>query len=127
MKNIVYWTSTLLLSAFVVTTAFAYWGHPPVILAAFTPQGSPGYIAGLIGMAKLLGVILLLLPGLPLSKEWAYAGFTFMCIRAIVSLLLMHRDEAVAAPALALTLLLISYFARPSTRRLSFGYRLEYY
>lgn len=30
-----------------------------------------------IGVAKLLGIIALLVPGYPRIKEWAYAGFFF--------------------------------------------------
>lgn len=127
MKNTVYWASTLLVSVLMAATAFAYLGHLPKTMAAFSAAGYPASVAGFLGVAKLLGVIVLLVPGLPLLKEWAYAGFTFMCIGAGVSLLFLHQSLAVTVPVMALFLVLTSYFTRPSTRRLSFGYRFEFY
>lgn len=130
MKNVIYWTSTFLVSAFLAVMAImvlAYWGHVPKMIAAFTSPSRPAYVAGILGAAKLLGVAFLLLPGLPVLKEWAYAGFTFACAGAMVTSLLTHQTQAVAVPVMALGLLLTSYFTRPSTRRLSFGYRFEFY
>jgi DoxX-like family len=40
--------------------------------------GYPQQLRVLLGLAKLAGAIVLLLPRLPTLKEWAYAGFTFM-------------------------------------------------
>lgn len=37
----------------------------------------PNYLMTILGVAKVAGVIALLIPGTPLLKEWAYAGFTF--------------------------------------------------
>ena len=39
--------------------------------------GYPAYFASLLGAWKLLGAIVLTVPGLPRLKEWAYAGFVF--------------------------------------------------
>ena len=44
---------------------------------AMTALGYPDYLMTILGVAKMLGVIALLIPGVPLLKEWAYAGFTF--------------------------------------------------
>ena len=44
---------------------------------AMTALGYPDYLMTILGVAKILGVIALLIPGVPLLKEWAYAGFTF--------------------------------------------------
>lgn len=37
------------------------------------------YILVMLGIWKLLGVIAVLIPGFPLLKEWAYAGFFLQC------------------------------------------------
>jgi len=39
--------------------------------------GYPKYIIPFLGVAKLLGVIAILVPGFPKLKEWAYAGLFF--------------------------------------------------
>ena len=44
---------------------------------AITGLGYPAYLMSILGVAKILGVIVLLIPKMPLLKEWAYAGFTF--------------------------------------------------
>ena len=48
-------------------------------------MGYPQQLRVLLGIAKLAGAIVLLLPRLPTLKEWAYAGFTFMWIAAAVA------------------------------------------
>ena len=52
---------------------------------AMAELGYPVYLMTILGVAKLLGVLALLLPGTPLLKEWAYAGFTFDLLGASVS------------------------------------------
>ena len=72
----------------------------------------------LLGMAKLLGGITLVVPGLLTLKEWAYAGFTFAWIAAVIAHYLA-KDGAVAFFSLILLVLLfVSYFTRPASRRL---------
>jgi hypothetical protein len=40
-------------------------------------MGYPTYIIPFLGVAKLLGVIAILIPGFQRIKEWAYAGLFF--------------------------------------------------
>ena len=47
--------------------------------------GYPVYFIPFIGVAKLLGVIIILIPGLRAIKEWAYAGLFFDLGGAIYS------------------------------------------
>jgi len=49
--------------------------------------GYPEYLNPFLGVAKLLGVIALLVPGFPRIKEWAYAGFTFDLVGATYSII----------------------------------------
>jgi hypothetical protein len=48
--------------------------------------GYPLYFIPFIGVAKMLGAIVILVPGFPRLKEWAYAGLTFDLIAATYSL-----------------------------------------
>jgi hypothetical protein len=71
----------------------------------------------LLGIAKLCGAIVLLVPGLPKLKEWAYAGFTYMWIAATVAHYLAGDGALVAAPVSLLAALAVSYVTRPANRR----------
>jgi len=48
--------------------------------------GYPLYFIPFIGVAKMLGAIVILIPAFPRLKEWAYAGLTFDLIGATYSL-----------------------------------------
>ena len=49
----------------------------PEWVEIFKQLGYPLYLLPFIGVAKLVGVIALLVPGFQRIKEWAYAGFFF--------------------------------------------------
>jgi len=55
--------------------------------AIFVQLGYPHYLISFIGWAKLLGVIVILIPGFARLKEWAYAGFFFDLVGATYSAL----------------------------------------
>jgi DoxX-like protein len=69
----------------------------------------------LLGIGKLAGAIVLLLPRLPTLKEWAYAGFTFMWIAAVVAHYLAADGKSLLPVAL-LGMLALSYVTRPANR-----------
>lgn len=72
--------------------------------------GYPPYFAGILGTAQLLGVICLLFPGFHRLKEWAYAGFYFNLISALVSHLIVEGIVPVVGIILfILTILSITY------------------
>jgi len=45
--------------------------------------GYPYNVLILLSVAKILGIMVILLPGFPRLKEWAYAGFTFDLVGAM--------------------------------------------
>ena len=55
------------------------------ILTTMSHLGYPIYVLNILGAWKLLGAVALLVPRLPILKEWAYAGVTFNMTGAIVS------------------------------------------
>jgi len=73
--NIAYWIITILFAGFMGFT-----GVPDIMVSEDAVKfmngflGYPLYIIPFIGWAKLLGAIVLLVPGFPRLKEWAYAG-----------------------------------------------------
>lgn len=53
----------------------------------FQKIGMPVYLLPFVGIAKLLGVIAILVPGFPKIREWAYAGLVFDLIGATYSII----------------------------------------
>jgi hypothetical protein len=84
-----------------------------------TNLGYPLYFMTIIGTAKLLGVIAVLVPGQPLLKEWAYAGLTFNLMGATLSHAFSGDPFShTVRPATILLIGVASYLLRPATRRL---------
>ncbi len=81
--------------------------------------GYPPYITTILGPFKILGVIVLAIPGFTRLKEWAYAGFFFDFSGASLSHIYNGDTIDLIMPAvIALCVLLGSYFLRPESRRL---------
>src|SRR2546423_3488799 len=118
-RKVIYWASTGVLAALSAFAAFAYLSGSPQAVEGFAHVGYPQQLRVILGIAKLLGVIALVIPGFPRLKEWAYAGFTFAWISAHVA---HHRagDPAFEQfmPVLLLILLAVSYVTRPASRRI---------
>lgn len=76
--NIAYWIFTILLAALMGIGAVPdILSHPDAVQLVCDHLHYPAYFLPFIGVAKLLGVIAILVPGFPRLKEWAYAGFFF--------------------------------------------------
>lgn len=76
--NIIYWTSTILFVALMIFSASG--GLKPseqAIEIMHKGLGYPVYFIQFISIAKVLGCIVILIPGLKRIKEWAYAGMFF--------------------------------------------------
>jgi hypothetical protein len=83
--KIFYWIVTGLFSAFMIFSAIPDILVLPDAVKIMTSLGYPVYITRFLGIAKLLGVIAILIPGFPKIKEWAYAGLFFDLIGATYS------------------------------------------
>ena len=77
----------------------------------FAHLGYPAYFPVLLGVAKILGALALVVPATPPTlREWAYAGFTFTLLGAAVSHLAAGDGVGTAVPPLiALAVVLGSY------------------
>ena len=108
--NIIYWACTGLVSALMLFSAFAYFTKPEMA-EAFKHLGFPDYFRIELGIAKILGVIALLVPMISSRlKEWAYFGFSVVCISAIIAHLSSGDGMGGAGlPLFALVLLCVSY------------------
>lgn len=116
-RNVIYGITTGLLAALSLFAAFSYLSGNAQAVQGFTHVGYPQQLRVLLGIAKALGAIVLLVPGLRILKEWAYAGFTFAWIAACVAHYLAHDGATAFMPLVLLVLLFVSYVTRPETRR----------
>ena len=99
-----------------LVAAFSYLTSAPQAVENFRHMGYPQQLRILLGIGKLAGAIVLLLPRLPTLKEWAYAGFTFMWIAATVAHYLA-ADGIFLLPVALIGILGLSYVTRPANRR----------
>lgn len=84
--NILYWVFTILFAALMLWSAIP--GIKPneeSIKFMHDGLGYPVYFISFISIAKLLGSITILIPGLKKLKEWAYAGLFFDLAGAVYS------------------------------------------
>ena len=117
IRTIVYWSSTGLLALDLLAGGSMSFLQPAQAVSALGHLGYPAYFASILGFWKLLGGIALLAPGLPLLKEWAYAGICFDLTSAAVSHAASGDGASdVAAPLSILVLATASYLLRPPCR-----------
>jgi hypothetical protein len=83
--KILYWLFTGLLAAFMLMASIPDVLQIAQAVAVFTHLGYPTYLLPFIGIAKILGVVAVLVPGFQTLKEWAYAGLVFDLIGALYS------------------------------------------
>lgn len=116
-QKIIYWVATVWLSLGMVSTAIVQLIHMEEEVAKLEALGYRPYFLTIIGVWKLLGVVAILIPKLPLVKEWAYAGFFFLTTGALASHL-AAGDSATEffGPGLLLVLTVVSWYYRPASR-----------
>ena len=122
-KKITYWIATIWLSLGMLSTGAVQLlkmkGDSPGSLDSMTHLGYPAYFVTLLGIAKILGVVALLIPKYPLLKEWAYAGFFFMMSGAIFTHIAAGNSISEIFPSLLLLILAsVSWYLRPADRKL---------
>ena len=80
-----YWVVTGLMAALMFMASVPDVLINPQAVAVFKHLGYPTYLLPFLGIAKLLGVLAVLLPGPRALKEWAYAGLFFDLVGALYS------------------------------------------
>jgi uncharacterized membrane protein YphA (DoxX/SURF4 family) len=82
--KIIYWITTAIVSIMMTYSAYMYL-TADVMQQAFHHLGFPDYFRVELGIAKVLGAVLLLAPVALRVKEWAYAGFAGTFISAFIA------------------------------------------
>jgi len=120
MKNykIVFWITTVIISFMMIFSAYNYLTNEEM-KAAFVHLGFPSYFRVELAIAKILGAIALVVPGLPFRlKEFAYFGFGITFTSACIAHLSSGDPISVALmPFVFLILLFVSYIYYRKIRR----------
>jgi hypothetical protein len=121
-NKIIYWIATIWLALGMLSTAAVQLFKGKTGrggLDSMTHLGYPVYLLALLGVCKVLGVVVILIPKFPLLKEWAYAGFFFIMSGAIVSHIASGDPMNELYPALLLLVLVaVSWYFRPAERKI---------
>jgi DoxX-like family len=110
--KIIYWVSTSIVSLMMLFSVYMYFTSADM-KAVFAHLGFPDFFRKELGAAKIIGVLLLLIPQVPAKfKEWGYAGFFIVFVSAMIT----HNavgDEAnaILMPLVFLIILLVSYIS----------------
>jgi hypothetical protein len=108
--RITFWISTGLVAAGMVVPGAMNLLRAEQTLQNLRHLGYPEYFALILGVGKLLGAVALIAPLRRAPREWAYAGFVFMLLSAIVSHVAVGDSFGeIAPPASVLALLVVSY------------------
>ena len=112
-KNItktIYWIFIVLTSLWFTASGFFELTENPAVWDLTLKLGYPAYFIYLLGIAKLSGVLVLLIPGKLLRlKEWVFAGLFFDIIFAFVSKLSVFGFPATTDALVAFIMVSITY------------------
>ncbi|HZS37464.1 MAG TPA: DoxX family protein [Polyangia bacterium] len=124
-KTTVYWICTALVALSFLSGGIANVLHVPQAVAGMIRLGYPLHFLTLLGVWKILGAGVILAPGLPLLKEWAYAGMIFDLTGASIAHAAVGDSDAwqsntghVLIPLALAALAIASWSLRPDSRKL---------
>lgn len=108
--KIIYWVATIIFGGFMIFSAIPNIAMQPEAVKFITDLGYPEYFIPFIGVAKLLGSIAILIPGMNKIKEWAYAGLFFDLLAALYSLVMVNGfDPSMLFMVLIIGIGVVSY------------------
>lgn len=121
-NKIIYWIATIWLSTAMIASGtqqiFTIGGFVEIMKKLEYPV----YFSVILGIWKIAGVTAILIPRLPLLKEWAYAGFFFVMSGAIFSHLAVgDKATELFVPSFLLILTVVSWYFRPADRKINFN------
>jgi uncharacterized membrane protein len=118
-NKIIYWVATGLLSFGMFSSGIMQIMHTKELEDIMEHLGYPLYMMYILGVWKVLAVIVILLPGFKLVKEWAYAGLFFTMTGALIShLVLGDSGKAILGPLFQTFFIVLSWYFRPASRKL---------
>lgn len=119
--KIIFWVATVWLSVAMIASGIQQIFEISGFVDIMEKLEYPTYFSVILGIWKILGVVAILIPKFPLLKEWAYAGFFFVMSGAFFSHLAVGDGAAeLFAPIFLVVLTVVSWYFRPSDRKLNF-------
>ena len=117
---IIYWIFTALFTIGMFSSGLQQILRQKDMVDMVSALGYPMYFMTILGVWKILGVIAVLLPGLKIVKEWAYAGFFFVMTGALISHIAMgdFGVKAMLGPLFQTLFIVLSWYFRPASRKI---------
>ena len=114
-----YWATTGLLALALTGSGIGALTLQESLVEIMQHLGFPSYVGPILGAWYIAAAVAFVAPGLPLAKEWAYAGVVFAMTGAFASHLLAGDGFTEFAPSVVLiSLAVASHVLRPASRRL---------
>ncbi|MGP8214157.1 MAG: DoxX family protein [Bacteroidia bacterium] len=119
-KLITYWVATGLFTVGMFSSGLQQVFRQKDMVDMVSALGYPLYFMTILGVWKILGVIIILIPGFKLLKEWAYAGFFFVMTGALISHLACSDFgvKAILGPVFQTLFIVVSWYFRPASRKI---------
>jgi len=109
-STIIYWTGAVLISLWFGTSGFCELTKNALVWDITLKLGYPAHFIYILGVAKLLGVAVLLTPGKLLRlKEWVFAGIFFDILFAFFSKIAVLGFVATIDAMVAFTIITVTY------------------
>ena len=90
--NILYWIFTIIFAGLMIFSAIgSVTGDPRAVQLIHDTLEYPKYFIPFNGWTKIIGSIIILIPGLKTIKEWAYAGLFFDLFAAVYSFIMAPK------------------------------------
>ena len=90
--NILYWIFTIIFAGLMIFSAIgSVTGDPMAVQLIHDTLEYPKYFIPFNGWTKIIGSIVILIPGLKTIKEWAYAGLFFDLGAAVYSFMMAPK------------------------------------
>lgn len=125
-NSIIYWITTGILGLMMLFSGYSYLTNPELEIA-FKTLGFLDYFRVELAIAKIIGVIVLVIPQIPERiKEWAYAGFGIVFVSATIAHL--HNNDVAAkvvAPLIFLVILIFSNIYMHKVNNVRFGNQIS--
>ncbi|MEL6687710.1 MAG: DoxX family protein [Pseudomonadota bacterium] len=108
--KVLFFVSKGLLSIGFLATAFSKLTMQEAILESLSSLGYPDYLAYILGVAYVLGIVGIWQPRSMLLKEWAYIGLFIAMVGAIASHLFSGDPFSAMAAAIVFWLLIVGSY-----------------
>ena len=118
-RVVAYWVTTGIVALIMSSGGFFQVIQQSGAVEGITSLGYPVYFVVILGVWKMLGGLVMVVPRLPRLKEWAYAGTVFDLTGAVLSHVVRNSGVGHIVWPLGLAALAVAAWAlRPDSRKL---------